>query len=78
MTHPSGREKHHDVHRDVSVMRTCWVSQAAGRQRAGRAGRVRAGMCFRLYPRHVHSHVMRDHSTLPPSLFARLRGKSER
>ena len=28
-----------------------WVSQAAAQQRRGRAGRVRPGVCFRLFSR---------------------------
>lgn len=32
----------------VCVQET-WVSQAAAQQRRGRAGRVRPGVCYRLY-----------------------------
>ena len=29
-----------------------WVSKASAKQRGGRAGRVRAGTCYRLYTKH--------------------------
>lgn len=32
-------------------MQETWVSQAAAQQRRGRAGRVRPGVCFRLFSR---------------------------
>ena len=38
-----------------------WVSRAAARQRAGRAGRVRPGQCYALFTSHRHGHVMRSH-----------------
>jgi ATP-dependent RNA helicase DHX8/PRP22 len=34
------------------------ITQASARQRAGRAGRTRAGVCFRLYTEHAHNHEM--------------------
>ena len=56
------KEKCHNVHRDVTVMRTCWISQASARQRSGRAGRVRDGHCARLYSKQaVHEVTMRPH-----------------
>ncbi|CAM9660312.1 unnamed protein product [Chrysoparadoxa australica] len=41
-----------------------WVSHASGMQRAGRAGRVRAGRCWRLYPEVFWETSMPEH-TLP-------------
>ena len=35
----------------MSSLKTVWCSRAAAKQRAGRAGRVRKGTCWRLYPR---------------------------
>lgn len=35
-----------------------WASQAACRQRRGRAGRVRAGMCYKLYTRQAESNMV--------------------
>lgn len=36
--------------------------QASGSQRAGRAGRVRAGKCWRLYPEAFHQSYMPTHT----------------
>ena len=38
-----------------------WCSRASARQRRGRAGRVAAGTCLRLYPRWLHDDVMDEH-----------------
>jgi pre-mRNA-splicing factor ATP-dependent RNA helicase DHX15/PRP43 len=47
----SGRAKkmmyNHDTR--VSTLASSWISQAAANQRKGRAGRTRAGKCFRMY-----------------------------
>ncbi len=47
----SGRmkEKFYDPHTKLSFLKTSYISQASGRQRKGRAGRTRAGVCFHLY-----------------------------
>lgn len=39
------------------------TSQAAAQQRAGRAGRVGAGVCYRLYSSAVYTHEMQPHPT---------------
>jgi HrpA-like RNA helicase len=44
-----------------------WISQAEARQRAGRAGRVRAGYAFRLYTRDRFTSVMQP-ARLPEML----------
>lgn len=43
------KENRYDARRALSQLITCWVSKAAARQRQGRAGRVKPGMCFRLF-----------------------------
>lgn len=54
------KEKQFDPSRNMNILRVQWTSQASARQRQGRAGRVRAGFCFRLYTSQV-SNSMRDH-----------------
>jgi hypothetical protein len=36
-----------------------WISRANAKQRRGRAGRVKPGLCFCLYTRHRFENVMR-------------------
>ena len=50
-----------------------WCSRASARQRRGRAGRVQAGVCFRLYSRFVHDHIFIDFQ-LPEMLRVPLEG----
>jgi pre-mRNA-splicing factor ATP-dependent RNA helicase DHX16 len=45
-------------------MRICVMFQASANQRAGRAGRVAAGKCFRLYTAWAYKHEMEE-STVP-------------
>lgn len=45
------RRVDHDEKRGLSALVTKWISQAAAKQRAGRAGRTRPGMCLRMYTR---------------------------
>eukprot|EP01033_Poteriospumella_lacustris_P006658 gene6659-4801_t len=42
------KEKAYDAHSKLSFLRPAFISQASARQRKGRAGRTRAGVCFRL------------------------------
>ena len=44
------KESEFDAENGTARLTETWVSQAAARQRRGRAGRVRAGVCFRLAP----------------------------
>ena len=39
-----------------------WVSKASATQRAGRTGRVRPGIVFRLYSRKLHDEAFTEHS----------------
>ena len=50
----------------VASLREGWCSRASATQRMGRAGRVREGLCVRLYPRSVFEREMRDRD--PPEL----------
>eukprot|EP00250_Pteridium_aquilinum_P016365 c23068_g1_i2 orf=55-3354(+) len=54
------KEKQFDSSRNMNILRVQWTSQASARQRQGRAGRVRAGFCFRLYTSQVF-WSMREH-----------------
>ena len=44
------KETAYDAERRLAVLEEQWVSIASARQRRGRAGRVRPGHCWRLYP----------------------------
>lgn len=56
----SGRAKQSmfDERKQMRRLVDVWISQAEARQRAGRAGRVRAGYAFRLYTRNRFTTVM--------------------
>eukprot|EP00611_Tribonema_gayanum_P030943 TRINITY_DN8773_c0_g1_i1.p1 TRINITY_DN8773_c0_g1~~TRINITY_DN8773_c0_g1_i1.p1 ORF type:complete len:501 (+),score=148.95 TRINITY_DN8773_c0_g1_i1:576-2078(+) len=51
----------------MSSLVEVWTSQASAKQRAGRAGRVRPGTCWRLFPAQFHATAMPEH-TLPEML----------
>ena len=38
-----------------------WVSKSTAMQRQGRAGRVQAGICYKLYTRPFHDQCFSDH-----------------
>ena len=46
-----------DPERNVVKLEEEWASQAAGKQRRGRAGRVRAGDCYKLYTRNAEAKM---------------------
>ena len=50
----SGRakEKNYDPHQKTSTLQPMWISQASAKQRRGRAGRTKAGVCFHLFSRN--------------------------
>ncbi|XP_062532795.1 ATP-dependent RNA helicase DHX30 isoform X3 [Bombyx mori] len=56
------RENTTDQSAGTLCLETAWVSQAAAKQRCGRAGRVRAGHCYKLYTRQKEQEF-RPHST---------------
>lgn len=49
------KETRYDKKTDVSTFGTYWVSKANATQRQGRAGRMRAGHCFKLYDEDIES-----------------------
>ncbi|KAH7388400.1 hypothetical protein KP509_16G074200 [Ceratopteris richardii] len=54
------KEKQYDPSLNMNILRVQWTSQASARQRQGRAGRVRAGFCFRMYTSQVFC-TMNEH-----------------
>ncbi|OKL57819.1 hypothetical protein UA08_07006 [Talaromyces atroroseus] len=55
----SGRVKEtsFDTKDNVVKLQEVWASQAACKQRRGRAGRVKAGKCYKLYTRNVETNM---------------------
>lgn len=41
-------------------LKTVWISRASATQRAGRAGRIRPGHCYRLWPEHKNLREFHD------------------
>ena len=54
------KEKSYDPLNGLATLQGAWISKASCRQRSGRAGRVRPGRCYRLYPRRHHDDVLED------------------
>jgi hypothetical protein len=52
----------YDETSQLSVLDECWVSQANARQRSGRAGRVQAGICYRLISSVGFNEVRMHHN----------------
>ena len=49
------KEKNYDPHLKTSTLQPTWISQASSKQRKGRAGRTKAGVCFHLFSSRRHS-----------------------
>ncbi|CAM9656186.1 unnamed protein product [Chrysoparadoxa australica] len=60
----TGRQKTKELSSDrtISQLKVGWISQASADQRAGRAGRVGPGHCYRLYSSAVFSNQLRPFS----------------
>jgi HrpA-like RNA helicase len=61
------KETRYDPSTHMSSLVAVWTSQASASQRAGRAGRVREGHCWRLYTRQFMQESMPEY-TLPEML----------
>ncbi|KAH7284656.1 hypothetical protein KP509_34G065000 [Ceratopteris richardii] len=58
------KQRFYNPIKDVEALVTAPISKASARQRAGRAGRVRPGKCFRLYTEDAYTELMSD-DTVP-------------
>jgi HrpA-like RNA helicase len=52
------KETRYKDHSRMTLLANTSVSKASAKQRAGRAGRVQAGVCFRLYTRAAHAKFL--------------------
>ncbi|KAL6703534.1 putative ATP-dependent RNA helicase ucp12 [Coniothyrium glycines] len=52
------KETSYDPHSNMVRLAETWASRAACKQRRGRAGRVRAGDCYKLYTRNAEAKMM--------------------
>ncbi|KAM0891600.1 hypothetical protein ACQ4PT_026306 [Festuca glaucescens] len=48
------KETSYDALNKLACLLPSWISKASAHQRRGRAGRVQAGVCYRLYPKVIH------------------------
>lgn len=56
----SGRQKTKNFHNGVASFDIAWISKAAARQRAGRAGRTGPGHCYRVYSSSVYDRQFEE------------------
>lgn len=54
------KETRYDPQSSIVKLEDCWASRAACKQRRGRAGRVRAGICYKLFTRRLEELTMQE------------------
>ncbi|CAN1772467.1 DExH-box ATP-dependent RNA helicase DExH1 [Linum perenne] len=52
------KETSYDALNKLACLLPNWISKASAHQRRGRAGRVQAGVCYRLYPKVIHDAML--------------------
>ena len=55
--HIGAKEKDYDPHLNTSTLQPVWISQSSSKQRKGRAGRTKAGVCFHLFSSRRHQSM---------------------
>ena len=56
------KEMSFDSRTTTAMLTQVWASRASGKQRKGRAGRVKAGKCYKLYTRELEAKTMPERS----------------